>query len=99
MPVLLSQCDHAIVVTSNYQAAETVPLSVCGVTGIPLDAENSWELDIDRLRSAIRPNTKVVSINFPNNPTDASSVAPNSMRSLTCAAALTYGYLVTKYIA
>ena len=69
MRVLLSPDDHLIVVTPNYQAAETVPLSICEVTGIPLDAGNNWELDIDRLRSAIRPNTKVISINFPNNPT------------------------------
>jgi aspartate/methionine/tyrosine aminotransferase len=69
MRVLLSPGDHAIVLTPNYQAAETLPLSVCDVTGVPLDARNNWALDIDRLRDAIRPNTKVVSINFPNNPT------------------------------
>ena len=69
MRVLLGPSDHAIVVTPNYQAAESIPLSVCEMTGIPLDPENSWALDLDRLRSAIRPNTKVVSINFPNNPT------------------------------
>jgi aspartate/methionine/tyrosine aminotransferase len=69
MRVLLSPGDHAVVVTPNYQAAETVPLSICEATGVPLDARNNWALDIDRLQSAIRPNTKVISINFPNNPT------------------------------
>jgi aspartate/methionine/tyrosine aminotransferase len=69
MRVLLGPSDHVIVVTPNYQAAETLPLSICEVTGVPLDAENGWALDIDRLRGAIRPNTKVISINFPNNPT------------------------------
>jgi len=69
MRVLLSPGDHVIVLTPNYQAAETLPLSVCDVTGVPLDARNNWALDIDRLRDAIRPNTKAVSINFPNNPT------------------------------
>jgi hypothetical protein len=67
--VLLGPDDHAIVVTPNYQAAETVPLSVCDVTGVPLDAEQSWDLDVERLRAAIRPNTRLISINFPNNPT------------------------------
>ncbi len=69
MRVLLGPDDHVIVVTPNYQAAESIPLSVCEVTGVPLDPENNWALDLDRLRSAIKPNTKVVSINFPNNPT------------------------------
>jgi aspartate/methionine/tyrosine aminotransferase len=69
MRVLLGPGDHAIAVTPNYQAAESVPMSVCAVTGIPLDPENGWALDLDQLKAAIRPNTKVVSINFPNNPT------------------------------
>jgi aspartate/methionine/tyrosine aminotransferase len=69
MKVLLNPGDHAIVITPNYQAAETVPLSICEVTGVPLDIDRNWELDFDLLRAALRPNTKLISINFPNNPT------------------------------
>jgi aspartate/methionine/tyrosine aminotransferase len=69
MQVLLSAGDHAIVVTPNYQAAETVPLSICEVSGVALDIDRNWDLDIDLLRAALRPNTKLISINFPNNPT------------------------------
>jgi aspartate/methionine/tyrosine aminotransferase len=69
MKVLLNPGDHAIVITPNYQAAETVPLSICEVTGVPLDIDRNWELDVDLLRAALRPNTKLISINFPNNPT------------------------------
>jgi len=69
MRVLLTPDAHAIVITPNYQAAETVPGSICEVTGIPLDPENDWNPDIDRLADAIRPNTKVISFNFPHNPT------------------------------
>jgi aspartate/methionine/tyrosine aminotransferase len=69
MRVLLSADDHVIVITPNYQAAETVPLSICAVTGVALDPERHWDLDIDALRAALRPNTKLISINFPNNPT------------------------------
>lgn len=69
MRVLLSPADHVIVVTPNYQAAETIPLSVCEVTGVPLDPEHDWALDLDRVRSVLRPNTRLISINFPNNPT------------------------------
>jgi aspartate/methionine/tyrosine aminotransferase len=69
MHALLGQGDHAIVVTPNYQAAETVPLSLCEVTGVPLDPDHAWSLDIDRVADSIRPNTKLISINFPHNPT------------------------------
>lgn len=71
MHVLLDKHDHAIVAVPNYQAAETIPLDICEVSGIPLIPGNRWSLDIDLLRKKIRPNTKVISINFPNNPTGA----------------------------
>jgi aspartate/methionine/tyrosine aminotransferase len=69
MRVLLGRNDHAIVVTPNYQAAETVPLSICEVSGVPLNIDLNWDLDLDLLRAALRPNTRLISINFPNNPT------------------------------
>lgn len=69
MRVLLEPGDHAIVVTPNYQAAETIPLSICEVTGIALNPDDHWSLDIDDVAAAIQPNTRVVSINFPHNPT------------------------------
>jgi aspartate/methionine/tyrosine aminotransferase len=71
MKVLLGSDDHCIVVTPNYQAAETVPLSICEVTGVALDENNNWAFDIDKVKAALRPNTKLISINFPNNPTGA----------------------------
>ncbi|MFE4975657.1 aminotransferase class I/II-fold pyridoxal phosphate-dependent enzyme [Kitasatospora sp. NPDC056651] len=69
MNVLLDAGDHAVVVTPNYQAAETVPLALCEVTGVALDPDRDWALDLDAVKAAIRPNTRVVSVNFPNNPT------------------------------
>jgi len=71
--VLLGADDHVIVPTPNYQSAETVPLSICSVTGVPYrrDANSpaGWYLDIDEIKNAIRPNTRLVSLNFPHNPT------------------------------
>jgi len=69
MHALLERDDHAIVITPNYQAAETVPQSLCAVSGVPLDQDRAWTLDIDRVAQAIRPDTKLISINFPHNPT------------------------------
>jgi aspartate/methionine/tyrosine aminotransferase len=69
MQVLLAPDDHAIVVTPNYQAAETVPGSICEISGVPLDPNRGWALDLNLVENALRPNTKVISINFPHNPT------------------------------
>lgn len=69
MHALLTGFDHAIVVTPNYQSAETIPLGICAVSGVALDPEDHWSLDIDAIAAAILPNTKLISINFPNNPT------------------------------
>ncbi|MFJ9608095.1 aminotransferase class I/II-fold pyridoxal phosphate-dependent enzyme [Kitasatospora sp. NPDC101176] len=69
MQVLLEPGDHAVVLTPNYQSAETIPLSLCEVTGVALDAARDWALDLDAVEAALRPNTRVVSVNFPNNPT------------------------------
>ena len=71
MRVLLGKEDHAIITVPNYQAAETLPLEICEVTGVPLEPERNWSLDLDRLKDEIRPNTRLISINFPNNPTGA----------------------------
>ena len=67
--VILEKDSHAIVVTPNYQSHETLPLSICEVTGVPLDPHENWSLDVDRVANAIQPNTKLLTINFPHNPT------------------------------
>ncbi len=66
---LLEADDHAIVVTPNYQSAESIPAGICAVTGVGLDPADGWSLDVETLIAATRPNTKLISINFPNNPT------------------------------
>lgn len=69
--VLLDSASHAIVITPNYQSHESLPLAICATTGVPLDAGDHWSLDIDRIAAAIKPNTRLVTINFPHNPTGA----------------------------
>lgn len=69
--VLLDKDSHAIVVTPNYQSHETLPVAICEATGVPLDPDDGWSLDIDRIAEAVRPNTRLVTINFPHNPTGA----------------------------
>lgn len=71
MRVLLGKEDHAIITVPNYQAAETLPLDICEVSGVPLEPYKNWSLDLNRVKKAVRPNTKLISVNFPNNPTGA----------------------------
>lgn len=66
---LLSSSDHAIVVTPCYQSLEAIPSSLCQVTKIQLIESENWALDLDQIRAAIQPNTKLILINFPHNPT------------------------------
>jgi aspartate/methionine/tyrosine aminotransferase len=68
---LLGPGDHAVVTVPNYQSMEAVPASRCEVTGVALRSENQWRLDVDDVKRALKPNTKVVAVNFPNNPTGA----------------------------
>lgn len=66
---LLEPGDHAIVTVPNYQSTEEIPLSLCQVSGLPLRPSEDWTVDPDELRRAIRPNTRLIAVNFPNNPT------------------------------
>jgi len=66
---LLQPGDHAVVVVPGYQSVETLATGLADVTGVALDAEDGWSLDIERVAAAIGPSTRVVCISFPNNPT------------------------------
>lgn len=64
--------DHAIVTVPNYQSMESVTLATgADVTGVMLDPRNDWALDLGEVRKALRPNTRLIAVNFPNNPTGA----------------------------
>lgn len=65
---LLEPGDHAVVVTPTYQSLHAVPDSICAVSRVPLEAP-PWELDVDAVADAIRPETRLVVVNNPNNPT------------------------------
>ena len=69
--VILDRHSHAIAITPNYQSHESLPLAICDTTGVPLDPDDNWSLDIDRIAQAIKPNTRLLTINFPHNPTGA----------------------------
>jgi aspartate/methionine/tyrosine aminotransferase len=62
--------DHVIVVWPAYQALyEAARSAKAEVTLLPLTAESNWQLNIDSLRAAMRPNTRAIVVNSPHNPT------------------------------
>lgn len=72
LQLLVEPGDHMIVTVPNYQALETIPLAAgVQVSGVLLDEADSWRLDLDQVRRAWRPSTRMVAVNFPNNPTGA----------------------------
>ena len=56
----------------NYQSMESVTLTTgAEVSGLRLDPDAGWALDLDELEAQLRPETRLVAVNFPNNPTGA----------------------------
>ena len=73
---ILEPGDHAIVTVPNYQSMESVPLSICDVTGVSLRESHNWSLDLQEVRTAMSLQTRLIGVNFPNNPTGAVADAP-----------------------
>jgi len=74
MQLFVEPGDHVIVTVPNYQSIESIPVATgVEVSGLPLwsgDGEQlEWSLDLDRFAALLRPETTLVSVNFPNNPT------------------------------
>jgi aspartate/methionine/tyrosine aminotransferase len=62
--------DHAVVTVPCYQSMETITLATgADVSPLLMRRENGWALDLDELRGLLRPNTTLVAVNYPNNPT------------------------------
>jgi aspartate/methionine/tyrosine aminotransferase len=62
--------DHVIAVVPSYQSLYEVARSRgAEVTLVPMG--EGWTLDVDAVRAALRPNTKLIVLNVPNSPTGA----------------------------
>ena len=67
---ILQPGDHVIVHWPCYQSLFEVARAIgCEVTFWEARRENVWALDLDELERNLRPNTRLVVINTPNNPT------------------------------
>jgi aspartate/methionine/tyrosine aminotransferase len=70
MQTNLHKGDHVIVHYPCYQSLAEIARSIgCEVTLWEALPENGWSLDVDFIEANVRPNTRLVIINCPHNPT------------------------------
>ncbi len=70
MHAALQPGDHAVVHSPCYQSLAEVARAIgCAVTEWHGQEANGWALDLDDLRRSLRPNTRVIVVNTPHNPT------------------------------
>ncbi len=69
---LLEAGDHVLIAEPNYATNLETPRTLgAEVEAIPLRFEDGWGLDLDLVESRLRPETKLISITYPHNPTGA----------------------------
>ncbi|UCI08385.1 pyridoxal phosphate-dependent aminotransferase [Mesorhizobium sp. B1-1-8] len=67
---LLSPGDHLVVVRPNYATNIETPKAIgCAISYVDLDFDQGFATDVERVAAAMRPNTKLISVTCPHNPT------------------------------
>jgi aspartate/methionine/tyrosine aminotransferase len=83
---LLKPGDHIVVEHPNYPANYEVPRSLgCHVDVLPLQFDSQFELDLDRLADLVTPQTKLISLTCPHNPTGG-MLSEDSLRAVVALA-------------
>lgn len=66
----LERGDEIIVVVPNYLQIWGIAQGIgVSIKEVPLRVEQDWQLDLSAVEAAIRPNTKLITLCTPNNPT------------------------------
>ena len=65
---LLDDGDHAVVVSPTYQSLKSVPAAVGSVTELRTEPP-TWDLNVDAVADVIRPETRLLVLTNPSNPT------------------------------
>jgi aspartate/methionine/tyrosine aminotransferase len=69
---LVQPGDHLLVLRPNYATNLETPRAIgADVEYVDLRFEDAWALDTDRIAAALRPETRLVSVTYPHNPTGA----------------------------
>ncbi|MCZ8544179.1 pyridoxal phosphate-dependent aminotransferase [Mesorhizobium qingshengii] len=67
---LLSASDHLVVIRPNYATNIETPRAIgCAIGFVDLAFEDGFAIDVERVKAAIQPNTRLISVTCPHNPT------------------------------
>lgn len=79
---LLEKNDHLIVLRPNYATNIETPRAIgCEIDFIDLHFENGFEPDVNEIAARIKPNTRIISITTPHNPTGI-VISENALKQL-----------------
>jgi aspartate/methionine/tyrosine aminotransferase len=76
----LDEGDHSVVVSPTYQSLASVPGAIGEVSEIRTEPPE-WDLPVDAVAEAMRPETRLVVLTNPSNPT-GKYLGPETMRAL-----------------
>jgi aspartate/methionine/tyrosine aminotransferase len=69
---LLGDGDHVLVESPNYATNLETPRALrAAIETVDLRFEDDWGLDVERVEAMLRPETRLVSVTYPHNPTGA----------------------------
>jgi aspartate/methionine/tyrosine aminotransferase len=69
---LIEPGDHIVVLRPNYAMnLETPRVIGADAEYLDLSFDDDWQLDTERIEAALRPETRLVSLTYPHNPTGA----------------------------
>lgn len=78
---LLGSQDHLVVIRPNYATNIETPRAIgCAVTHVDLTFEEGFRIDFEQLESAVTPQTKIISVTCPHNPTGVMYSEPELRR-------------------
>lgn len=77
---LLNEGDHSVVVSPTYQSLSSVPNAVGGVSEVQTEPPE-WNLPVDAIAEEMRPETQLVVLTNPSNPT-GKYFGPETMQAL-----------------
>ena len=84
---LLGKDDHLVVVRPNYATNIETPRAIgCGIGFVDLEFESGFALDLDKVKAAITPATKLISVTSPHNPTGV-MLSEGALKALSALAA------------
>jgi aspartate/methionine/tyrosine aminotransferase len=80
--VLLEPGDHVVAIYPAYQQLYSVPRAIgCDVSLWKLRPEDDFRFDLDELERLVQPNTRMIVINTPHNPT-GSVLSPDEVQQV-----------------